>query len=335
MRNVALYVLISVLIAISLTGCSGGDIQLVKKGSLQSDSTVTVGDALDNYKHFESTKWESFKSPDGRKVVEFRGVYNSKLISSKCQKDRNSKVDDLKSEIAAQKRELKRSDRELIVRKECKTAFENIPDGLIEEGIERFLNTIKYRHELNSPDYAGYVGSDEGKRSQVESEANDNRQKLTSIGEQISDITKDCNGEPELNFDKDYANERGVFKVYFRNPVFHRYKDVTGTSKKTIIDTIDNGIKYREGMVAETKKAIEKRESKIKALKGLDCGKQSGEAVIQFLVHTDGETFEIGHEGFESICPNGKKKENSSSSLTEDIYSGYDRASYFPDCFSN
>lgn len=55
-------------------GCSGEDpIAMVKKGTLQFDTTVTVGDALSNYKYFSNTKWSSFEDSQKRTVVEFSG----------------------------------------------------------------------------------------------------------------------------------------------------------------------------------------------------------------------------------------------------------------------
>ena len=55
--------------AFLLTGC-GSNVDLVKDGVMEFDKSITVGDAIDNYKACKSVKWSEFTSTDKREVVE-------------------------------------------------------------------------------------------------------------------------------------------------------------------------------------------------------------------------------------------------------------------------
>ena len=57
------------------------DINIVKNGYLAYDRGVTVGNAFDNHKDLENIEWDSFKSDNGRRIVEFRAKLNSKALS--------------------------------------------------------------------------------------------------------------------------------------------------------------------------------------------------------------------------------------------------------------
>jgi len=60
-----------------LAACGGGDpTESVKGGTLDFDTSVTVGDALSGYDYFSETSWESFETSQGRTVVEFKGKIN-------------------------------------------------------------------------------------------------------------------------------------------------------------------------------------------------------------------------------------------------------------------
>jgi hypothetical protein len=63
-------VYISLIICMLLAGC-GSDIDKVKKGFLGFNKTLTVGQALDNWKSCESKDWKSFTSDNGVRVVDF------------------------------------------------------------------------------------------------------------------------------------------------------------------------------------------------------------------------------------------------------------------------
>jgi len=56
-------------------GC-GGPIQKVKNGVLKADTSVMLGMALDKYKYFKETKWETIKTEQGKIVVQFTGIMN-------------------------------------------------------------------------------------------------------------------------------------------------------------------------------------------------------------------------------------------------------------------
>lgn len=52
---------------------SSSNIEQVKNGYLEFDKSITLGDALDNYKFFKLTKWTEFESDQGRTIIEFTG----------------------------------------------------------------------------------------------------------------------------------------------------------------------------------------------------------------------------------------------------------------------
>jgi len=75
-----------------VSGCNmlwGGDIALVKKGYLNSDKSLTVGQAFDGYKYFSSKEWKAFKTEQGRRVVEFNGIMdmNNNEVKHAIEKD--------------------------------------------------------------------------------------------------------------------------------------------------------------------------------------------------------------------------------------------------------
>jgi len=58
-------------------------VEAVKGGTLKLDPSVTVGDALDGYKYFSSTRWKAFRDRQNRQIVEFRGKIDiDKLVGS-------------------------------------------------------------------------------------------------------------------------------------------------------------------------------------------------------------------------------------------------------------
>jgi hypothetical protein len=60
----------------SLAGCEFfSNIEFVKGSILDIDYSLSIGDALDNYKYFTSTEWKEFETSQGREVVEFKGYY--------------------------------------------------------------------------------------------------------------------------------------------------------------------------------------------------------------------------------------------------------------------
>lgn len=57
----------------TFTGCSDNSVTMVKKGTLEIDKSLTVGQAIDNYKYFKKTKWEVLTTDNGKKVVQAYG----------------------------------------------------------------------------------------------------------------------------------------------------------------------------------------------------------------------------------------------------------------------
>lgn len=60
-------------LAAAMQGCrlTTSDIELVKKGVMELDKTLTVGEAFDGWAQCSQKKWEAFETANGRKVVEF------------------------------------------------------------------------------------------------------------------------------------------------------------------------------------------------------------------------------------------------------------------------
>ena len=53
-----------------LSKVTGGDVALVKGGTLDIDKSLTVGQAVDNYKFFKKVKWEAIKTDNGKRLVQ-------------------------------------------------------------------------------------------------------------------------------------------------------------------------------------------------------------------------------------------------------------------------
>lgn len=56
-----------------MTGCSDNKISVVKNGTFPFDKSLTVGQAIDNYKYFKKTKWETLTTENKKKVVQVIG----------------------------------------------------------------------------------------------------------------------------------------------------------------------------------------------------------------------------------------------------------------------
>ena len=55
---------------------SVGNTAVIKKSILDTDYSISIGDALDNYKYFTKTEWKEFKTSQGKEIVEFEGNYS-------------------------------------------------------------------------------------------------------------------------------------------------------------------------------------------------------------------------------------------------------------------
>lgn len=95
-------IIVSVFLAFMTTlliGCdkmksvTGGDVSLVKGGILEIDKSLTVGQAIDNYKYFKKTKWESQKTDNGKRIVQV----NADIDTAKSPSLNTEKLPGLKS----------------------------------------------------------------------------------------------------------------------------------------------------------------------------------------------------------------------------------------------
>jgi len=69
-----------VVLSLLFCACGNSDINFVKKGTMNSYETTTIGKAFDA--SFDETKWEVFESKKGEKVVQFAGKISEDLHKS-------------------------------------------------------------------------------------------------------------------------------------------------------------------------------------------------------------------------------------------------------------
>lgn len=70
-------IIIIAIFFILLTGCGDSNISAVKDKVLPGFKSLTLGEALDNYKYFDDTSWETKETENGRKFAEFRATYDA------------------------------------------------------------------------------------------------------------------------------------------------------------------------------------------------------------------------------------------------------------------
>ena len=75
MKKFNLIVMFAVLVVSSVLADS--DIDTVKKSTLFRLDSLTVGDALNNYKYFKTKKWKLIKTSNGKRIVEFCASYKA------------------------------------------------------------------------------------------------------------------------------------------------------------------------------------------------------------------------------------------------------------------
>ena len=76
----ALSLLLCLVVFVS-TGCNifGGDVSIVKNGSLDFDRSITIGQAFAGYKYFKNKSWKAIKDEQGRRFVIFTGVVDNNI----------------------------------------------------------------------------------------------------------------------------------------------------------------------------------------------------------------------------------------------------------------
>jgi len=136
----AFVLLIAVLTMVTvLTGCDklgGGDVSLVKTGYLDFDKSTTVGQAFDGYKFFTKKEWKSYKTDQGRKVVEFKGL----LDLNNQQNDRPMFNERKTSAVAVVIKFLINGDNTFQLADA--TMFGTVEDGSIQETVKWYFNNF-------------------------------------------------------------------------------------------------------------------------------------------------------------------------------------------------
>lgn len=62
-----------------------GNVALIKKSVYGDNKSLTLGDALDNYKYFDKTEWSEFTTKQGKEYVNFTGNYSMNNIVFRIQ----------------------------------------------------------------------------------------------------------------------------------------------------------------------------------------------------------------------------------------------------------
>ena len=68
--------ILAICLTVALTGCGNNSMQRVQNGTLKFDKSVTVKDALEGYQYFKNKEWQTFKTSQGREIVQFTGEMN-------------------------------------------------------------------------------------------------------------------------------------------------------------------------------------------------------------------------------------------------------------------
>ncbi len=66
--------------ALVLAAC--GNVNMVKDGTLDYDTSLTVGEAFENYRYFDSVAWSEFETDNGRDVVQVDGVFTDEYMTT-------------------------------------------------------------------------------------------------------------------------------------------------------------------------------------------------------------------------------------------------------------
>ncbi len=91
--------IVLLLIIVVSTGCdkakslTNSDVSIVKNGTLEFDKSITVGQAIDKYRYFTKTDWESMKEENGRRIVQT----TAQIDITKYPEVNKIKIPDLKS----------------------------------------------------------------------------------------------------------------------------------------------------------------------------------------------------------------------------------------------
>jgi len=79
LKNIVLSA-VAILSLVFVAGCSKDDLTIVKKGYLDFNKSIAIGQALDGYKYFEKKEWQAVKTPKGGRLVIFKADMNPQFI---------------------------------------------------------------------------------------------------------------------------------------------------------------------------------------------------------------------------------------------------------------
>jgi|GEM_PF-1419524 hypothetical protein len=83
-------------VALLLAGC-GSDVSLVKDGVMDFNQTITVGQALDNWRSCDGSNWEEFETENGVRVVSFECNHDIAMFIDKVKKAGSHSTNDMSS----------------------------------------------------------------------------------------------------------------------------------------------------------------------------------------------------------------------------------------------
>lgn len=259
-------------IAFVLSACSDSNIEAVKKGVLEFDKTLTVGEAIDNYKYCdEKPSWKSFVSENGRDMVQascdmnkaFRqylvhAAETSGIQLEKTQKEQKDKIKKLKQDIDESNLQIKESHNKI---PNTKKEMSNLESEL--KKLENELTKIK-------SEYA-------------------NIKKIKDIHENQKAWTKNHEKEEEK-----------------RREIYHKFQTLQDMKLK--INDYKNIIKHRNEDIEKTKALIKEIEQNIQDIKiktdkeASFISKAKMKLTIQFAILKSGG-FEVRYAGLERNYP--------------------------------
>ena len=82
MKNKILSSIIMLIVLFMITSC-GNDVSIIKKGSMNFDRSVKIGNVFEAYSPFKNTEWKAFKDSQGRRIVEVNSDIDFKDLSAK------------------------------------------------------------------------------------------------------------------------------------------------------------------------------------------------------------------------------------------------------------
>ncbi|MDV6328305.1 hypothetical protein Q5L94_09545 [Idiomarina sp. Sol25] len=140
-------------IILFLAGC-GSEVEQIKSGTMDFNKTITLGQALDNWKSCEKRDWEQFETDNGIKVVQFScqhkiSKFLNKTISQLAQEEQDQTDHlDISSNVQTFQFTINQDDTFQIDNVQVRTTW---ADGTFFEDSQEPLEQLKtaYANELN------------------------------------------------------------------------------------------------------------------------------------------------------------------------------------------